>query len=63
MKSVTNHFQKQLCNDGIVFRKDYQTNPPKVEYGLTTLDKELLQVLKSMEQFGIYYKFVTDKLE
>lgn len=47
---------RQLCDDGIVFRKDYRTNPPKVEYGMTDLGKELLQVLKSMEKFGEYYQ-------
>ena len=47
---------RQLCEDGIIFRKDYQTKPPKVEYGMTDLGKELLQVLKAMEKFGEYYK-------
>ncbi|MGN9067620.1 winged helix-turn-helix transcriptional regulator [Ligilactobacillus agilis] len=47
---------RQLCEDGIIFRKDYQTKPPKVEYGMTDLGKELLQVLKEMEKFGEYYK-------
>lgn len=47
---------RQLCEDGIIFRKDYQTKPPKVEYGMTNLGKELLQVLKAMEKFGEYYK-------
>lgn len=47
---------RQLCEDGIIFRKDYRTKPPKVEYGMTDLGKELLQVLKAMEKFGEYYK-------
>lgn len=47
---------RQLVSDGIVYRKDYQTNPPKVEYGMTDLGKELCTVLDSMEAFGKYYK-------
>lgn len=47
---------RQLVSDGIVYRKDYQTNPPKVEYGMTDLGKKLYPVLDSMEAFGNYYK-------
>lgn len=47
---------RQLVSDGIVYRKDYHTNPPKVEYGMTELGEELIMVLKSMEKFGYYYK-------
>lgn len=28
---------RQLKSDGIIYRKDYHTNPPKVEYGMTDL--------------------------
>ena len=47
---------RELVTDGIVYRKDYKTNPPKVEYGLSDLGKELCAVLNSMESFGNYYK-------
>ena len=47
---------RQLTEDGLVYRKDYKINPPKVEYGLTELGEKLLDVLKSMEKFGNYYK-------
>lgn len=47
---------RQLTEDGLVFRKDYKTNPPKVEYGMTELGRKFLNVLKSMEEFGNYYK-------
>lgn len=47
---------RQLTEDGLVYRKDYKTNPPKVEYGMTELGKKFLNVLKSMENFGNYYK-------
>ncbi len=47
---------RELVSDGIVYREDYKTNPPKVEYGMTDLGKELCTVLNSMESFGNYYK-------
>lgn len=47
---------RELVSDGIVYREDYKTNPPKVEYGMTDLGKELCTVLHSMESFGNYYK-------
>ena len=28
---------RQLESDGIIYRKDYHINPPKVEYGMTDL--------------------------
>lgn len=47
---------RELADDGIIYRKDYHTNPPRVEYGMSDLGKELINVLKSMEEFGYYYK-------
>lgn len=47
---------RQLESDGIIFRKDYHTNPPKVEYGITELGLELNKMLKVMASFGDYYK-------
>jgi DNA-binding HxlR family transcriptional regulator len=47
---------RQLEKDGIIFRKDYHTNPPKVEYGITDLGLELSKMLKVMASFGEYYK-------
>lgn len=47
---------RQLTEAGLIYRKDYKTNPPKVEYGMTELGEKLLRVLKSMEEFGNYYK-------
>lgn len=49
---------RQLCDDGLVFRKDYHTNPPKVEYGMTILGKELVHILEAMESFGNQYKMM-----
>lgn len=39
---------RQLERDGIIFRKDYHTNPPKVEYGMTDLGLELSKMLDIM---------------
>ncbi len=63
MKSIDGISQKglttslrELENDGIIYRKDYKTNPPKVEYGLTVLGSELQELLNQMAAFGDYYK-------
>ena len=47
---------RQLESDGIIYRKDYKTNPPKVEYGMTNLGKKLNKMLDIMTEFGDFYK-------
>ncbi|MBQ2069360.1 MAG: helix-turn-helix transcriptional regulator [Bacilli bacterium] len=47
---------RQMMDDGLIIRKDYKTNPPRVEYCLSDLGKELLPIIDSMETFGKYYK-------
>lgn len=47
---------RQLESDGIIYRKDYNTNPPKVEYGMTPLGEQLKSLLVDMATFGEYYK-------
>ena len=47
---------RELESDGIIYRKDYKTNPPKVEYGLTSLGSNLKTILDKMADFGDYYK-------
>ena len=47
---------RQLENDGIIYRKDYHINPPKVEYGMTKLGLELSKMLDIMASFGEFYK-------
>lgn len=47
---------KQLESDGIIYRKSYNTNPPKVEYGITELGIQLKVILDSMAEFGNFYK-------
>ena len=34
---------RQMIDDGLVYRHDYQEMPPKVEYGLTKLGKEIFK--------------------
>ena len=34
---------RQMIDDGLVYRHDYQEMPPKVEYGLPKLGKEIFK--------------------
>lgn len=47
---------RQLESDGIIYRKDYKTNPPRVEYGMTNSGKKLSKMLDVMTEFGNFYK-------
>lgn len=47
---------RQLESDGIIYRNDYKTNPPRVEYGLTELGMHLQTILENMAEFGEFYK-------
>ena len=49
---------RQMLDDGILYRYDFQTMPPRVEYGLTDLGKEMLPVIDALADFGNYYKSV-----
>ena len=49
---------RQRMEDGLVYRHDYQELPPRVEYGLTALGRELLPVMDALADFGNYYKSV-----
>ena len=51
---------RELESDGIIFRKDYCTNPPKVEYGLTEIGKKLQGLLSVMADFGTYYRKISE---
>lgn len=47
---------RELESNGIIYRKDYKTNPPKVEYSLTSLGSNLKTILDKMADFGDFYK-------
>ena len=49
---------RQMMDDGLVYRQDYQELPPRVEYGLTDLGKEMLPIIDALANFGNYYKTV-----
>ena len=43
---------RDLENDGVVLRKVYPQVPPKVEYSLSTLGKELIPLMGAMKTWG-----------
>lgn len=47
---------RQMIDDGLVYRRDYQQMPPRVEYGLTALGKEMLPIIDALADFGNYYQ-------
>ena len=51
---------RQMIDDGLVYRHEYQEIPPKVEYGLTELGKEMLPIIDALADFGNYYKSIID---
>ena len=52
---------RQMVDDGLAYRHDYHENPPRVEYGLTELGKNMLPILTALEGFGSYYKSVVEQ--
>lgn len=62
-KSLTGVTQKMLTQqlrdleqDGIIHREVYPVVPPKVEYSLTDLGKTLEPILKTLTEWGHFYK-------
>lgn len=51
---------RQMIDNGLVYRHDYQEMPPKVEYGLTELGKEMLPIIDALADFENYYKSIID---
>ena len=49
---------RQLIDDGLIYRHDYQVVPFKVEYGLTELGMKILPILDALADFGNYYKTI-----
>lgn len=51
---------RQLIDDGLVYRNDYHENPPRVDYGLTDLRKEMMPIIDALADFGNYYKTIVE---
>ena len=47
---------RSLKDDGIITRTVYPEVPPHVEYALSELGETMRPIIKSMEEFGNYYK-------
>ena len=43
---------KQLCEFGVLIRKDYNVVPPKVDYTLTSAGKEFVPLIEKMHSWG-----------
>ena len=54
---------RQMMSDGLAYRHDYQEQPPRVEYGLTELGKQMLPIVDALADFGNYYKSVVGQDE
>jgi len=46
---------RSLENDHLIYRHVYPVVPPKVEYGLTDLGREIVPLLEAMHSFGVEY--------
>ena len=49
---------RQMMDGGWASRRDYHEQPPRVEYGLTELGKQMLPIVNALADFGNYYKSV-----
>ena len=49
---------RQMMDDGLVYRNDYHEMPPKVDYGLTDLGKEMLPIIDALADFSNYYQSI-----
>ena len=49
---------RQMIDDGLAYRHDYQEMPPRVEYGLTSLGREMLPIIDALADFGNYYQSI-----
>ena len=52
---------RQMVDDGLAYRHDYHENPPRAEYGLTELGKNMMPIITALEGFGSYYKSVVEQ--
>lgn len=46
---------RELERDGIISRRDFRENPPRVEYALTDFGRTLLPVIHAMHAWGSRY--------
>ena len=51
---------RQMIDDSLVYRNDYHENPPRVDYGLTDLGKEMMPIIDALADFGNYYKTIVE---
>ena len=51
---------RQMIDDGLVYRIDYHENPPRVDYGLTDLGKDMMPIINASADFGNYYKTIVE---
>lgn len=51
---------RQMIDDGLVYRNDYHENPPRVDYGITDLGKEMMPIIDALADFGNYYKTIVE---
>lgn len=51
---------RQMMDDGLAYRRDYREMPPRVEYGLTELGRQMLPIIDALADFGNYYKSVME---
>ena len=54
---------KELEEDGLVVREEYEGLPPKVEYYLTDIGYTLRPVIDSMQKWGKEYKRLRKLME
>lgn len=54
-QSMLTNTLRDLEKDGLIHREVYRQVPPKVEYSLTPIAKELIPVLESLVEWGIKY--------
>ena len=51
---------RSMEEDGIITRTVYPEVPPRVEYALSDLGESMRPIIKSMEEFGLNYKSISE---
>lgn len=51
---------RSMEEDGIITRTVYAEVPPRVEYALSELGESMRPIIKSMEDFGLNYKSISE---